>query len=532
MKKKSKSNLYINTGQEIYKKPGFLKNKSIKFNSLINNKSLTTNESGSSFSKPYNTIDQNYFNQKFNRRKNQKFSYLNMLSTYNSNNKGFSVYSTNNIFLPKIKADKERKILFDKADTILKFRQKKNMAYSLKQTKSILMQRTNEIRLKNFLITHIKERRNELCNLDKAIADNLNNAEMQFNTDYKNFINFEEDIITKEKQEQEESNNLRNKISNIENTYIKTKLKTQYLEQNIESTTKQIILLQSYAKFIHKVFDSPFFFEEIKNLKLKDKKYLTFYEKIISIFEKNKSIFEANYHIINETEEFMKRFGIFESNILLNIKKKKEIEDNVNDIKILNNKSLEQIIMRKNDLEQELISLNKIKQTTNDSINYYSIIKQNSSLNLELGMKYILELSKEFGLEKNKTGEEISVSEFMSLCQNILSILEEKEVCINEHINTIENLINKEDDKENIEDIIFKRKIENKKNKFKEYIFTQQIEKDKKKFKNKKERIILKGRKVFQDIPFYKKKKKKIKIKINNDYENYEFLNYFSDKEN
>ena len=120
----------------------------------------------------------------------------------------------------------------------------------------------------------------------------------------------------------------------------------------------------------------------------------------------------------------------------------------------------------------------------------------------------------------------------MSLCQNILSILEEKEVCINEHINTIENLINKEDDKENIEDIIFKRKIENKKNKFKEYIFTQQIEKDKKKFKNKKERIILKGRKVFQDIPFYKKKKKKIKIKINNDYENYEFLNYFSDKEN
>ena len=122
MKTKSKSNLYINIGDNYHQKQNFHKNKSSKFNSLINNKSLTTNESGgTSLSKPFNTLEQNFFSSKFNHRvPHSKFSSLNIFTNYN-NSKISDKYSTSNIFLPKIRTKTDAKKLFKKADEILNY---------------------------------------------------------------------------------------------------------------------------------------------------------------------------------------------------------------------------------------------------------------------------------------------------------------------------------------------------------------------------------------------------------------------------
>ena len=60
-----KSNLFINTGEELWKKPKFNKNNSSKFISLINNTSLTSNTSGTTFSTPQNSIEHNKKSYRF-----------------------------------------------------------------------------------------------------------------------------------------------------------------------------------------------------------------------------------------------------------------------------------------------------------------------------------------------------------------------------------------------------------------------------------------------------------------------------------
>ena len=55
----------------------------------------------------------------------------------------------------------------------------------------------------------------------------------------------------------------------------------------------------------------------------------------------------------------------------------------------------------------------------------------------------------------------------------------------------------------------------------------------KKKFKMNKfnKKFIFKGRKVFRDIPFFKKKKEEVKININNKNDIYDYFNYSNDEE-
>ena len=256
---KSKSNLYINVGEDFNKNYKFRNNTSTKFNSLIINKSLTTNTSGTTFWTPNNTIEnskmqKNIFSMK--NATNSKFSSLYIFKP------GFNNYK-NNFFLPQIRTPKELTKIIKKADSIIKYRHGKYMGKTLKQTKSILIKRSNAICLKNFLITEIKKKRDEIDYLKKEITANAEKADYQYHLDSKNFINFKEDVNKKIKNLEEEYINIReiNKIR--ENILREESLKNQSLERKIENITKQIILLQNYAKFLHIVFDIPFFLEEI-----------------------------------------------------------------------------------------------------------------------------------------------------------------------------------------------------------------------------------------------------------------------------
>ena len=528
-----KSNLLINIGEDLWKKPKIKKNQSTKFSSLINNKSLTTNTSGTTFTTPPNSIYQNkepniFINKKLKLKKiNSKFSSLNILTNFNYNDK-----YTNNIVLPQIKTPKNNIKILKKADTLIKLRHGKYAVHTLKQTVSSLLQKSNQICLNKFLITQIKNKRNEINNLSEEINSKLNEAEYQYQSDYRDFLIFEENINKKIKSQAEQYNKLQKSKINAENTYMEAAIKSQHLEAHIESMTKQIILSQNYAKFIHKFFNSPFFFDELSKINLKEKKYLNIYEKIISIFEKNKKIFEENYKILNESEEFMKRFKYFERKIINSFQIKDEIKEEINDLKILNNKLLEQLYLRRDDCEQEYQSLNDILLKTKEEINDLDNIKQNNLINLEICKKCIFDLGIYLGLEINNNVKEISLSEFAVLCKKIISFLKEKENIVNEYISNIDELIQR-DENDFIWNIINERKKINKIEKYREYLYNQNIEAQKRKFKvNTIDRkIVLKGRKVFRDIPIIKKKKKKLKIKINNENETFEYLHYYSDQD-
>ena len=523
---KSKSNLYINVGEDFNKNYKFRNNTSTKFNSLIINKSLTTNTSGTTFWTPNNTIEnskmqKNIFSMK--NATNSKFSSLYIFKP------GFNNYK-NNFCLPQIRTPKELTKIIKKADSIIKYRHGKYMGKTLKQTKSTLIKRSNAICLKNFLITEIKKKRDEIDYLQKEITANAEKADYQYHLDSKNFINFKEDVNKKIKNLEEEYINIReiNKIR--ENILREESLKNQSLERKIENITKQIILLQNYAKFLHIVFDIPFFLDEIDKYDLREKRYLSIYKQFLSSFEKNKKIIEENNMIINDSKELMNRFQYFERKTINNFEMKDKLKEEINLIKELNKTSLEQLYIKKNDLEKEYQFLNDLLSKIKEEINYFNNIKHHNEDNLEICKECLFDLGKDLNLESNNNYKDLSLSDFITLCKKISTFLEGKENNVIEYINDIKNIINSEDRKLILE-IIDERKKLNKREKYREYINNQKIEAEKRKFRANlsNKNVIFKGRKVFRDIPILKKKKINLKKNLNNEFEAYEYLNYSSD---
>ena len=204
-----KSNLFINIGEESWKNNNFQSNKNTKFSSLINNKSLTTNASGTTQSTPQLTIDQNmmnnneFTNKKKLKKSNSKISSLNIFTNYNINNK-FDEYNIN-LFLPQIKTSKGTFEVLKKADMILKIRHGKYKVRTLKQAKSNLLKKSNQINLNNYLIKKMTNKRKEINNLTKEINSKLKDAEFEFQSDLRKFLIFEE--------------NLNNKLKNLQREY-------------------------------------------------------------------------------------------------------------------------------------------------------------------------------------------------------------------------------------------------------------------------------------------------------------------------
>ena len=523
---KSKSNLFINVGEENNKKFLFRSNINPKYNSLIFNKSLTTNASGTTFWTPNNTIENTKMKKSifsFKNKTNSKFSSLSIFTP------GLNKYK-NNFFLPQIRTPTEIIKILKRADNIVKCRQGKYLGNTLKQTKSTVLKKSKEICLKNFLITQIKNKREEIDNIEKEITTNAEKADYQLHLDYQNFSNYKEGVNKEIKSLENEYKNII-QLNKIRENILKGEIsKNQSLERNIENITKKIILLQNYGKFIHIVFDSPFFIEEINKYDLKEKKYLKIYKQILEMIEKNKKIFEEDSIILNDSEELIKRYQYLEKNIVNNIKMKDEIKEEIQFLKVLNQKLLEQSYLKKIDLEKEFQSLNDVLSKTNKEINYLNDIKQNNETNFEIYKKYIYDLGKYLNLESNKCINDLSFPDFFILCKKISNFVEKKENIAFGYINNILELINSED-KKIIMGIIDERKKLTKKEKYREYIDNQKIEAIKRKFKiNASNRnIVIKGRKAFRDIPIIKKKKINIKENINNEFNSFEYLNYSSD---
>ena len=532
MKMKQLSNLYINTIEELDKSKILQKNKSSKFKSLNFNKSLTTNTSGETFSTLYNTVENSKI-IKNNNFKNVKLKFSNSNSKFSSINISIRNYNNkNNTIFPSIKSPTKTMNVIKTADAIIRIRRGRYQDKILKQTKSNLLKKSKLISLNNFLITQIKGNKDKINNLEKEISTKLKQAEKQFLADYKSFKILEENVNKSIKKRDREFNSVREITIKKEKDYFEEELVMMSLEHKIENITKQIILLQTFSKFICKVFNLPFFFEEINEMNSKDKKYLNLYKRIISIYDDEKNIIEENSKILNEYKEFMKRFQFFERKIIKNFQIKDEIEQEINDIKLLHKKLLEQLYIRKEDFENEYHSSKISLLEIHEEINNINKIKQQNLSDLELCSKCIYDLGQDFGLDLNKNYKDIPFSEFTLFCKRIISFLEGKENAINIYIDQINNLI-KTEDKEMVGEIINKRKKINKKEKYREYFENEKIEAEKRKFKsiNAKRKIVIKGRKVFQDIPIIKKKNKVYnKNIINNKNEALEYLEYSSDK--
>ena len=536
-----KKNLYINTGELLIRNSDAVNNNSSRFLSVINSKSksLTTNDSQTAFTSPFHTIGAKSQREKFiqhkkpflKSRSNKKYSSMNILTG--------SSQSKNNIFLPKIKANTLNNQLFSNADLIVSERKKSYIGRILKQTKSNLLEKSKEICLNNFLITQLKEKRDEINKKERKIFKQLSESEKRFEIDYKNFIDFVEEINQKEKDQEHFLHNFKNESKNIENNLNEQIAINKSLETKIEVEIKKILLLQTYGSFLHKVFHRYFILDKIKEMGLKGKQYLSISDKIVLLYDENKDKFFDNNDIISNVELLMDKYNYYEGKFISIIKEKEILEEELNNSRIYYKNILSQLEERKKNCEKENIKVNKEKKRQYDIINESLTFDKTKNNDIEIYIEYINELGtalKIYGSSKNlKNPKTYDILECFALCEKIKTNLSEKENIINENINNIENIINSGDkfDKDIIEKIIYERKKNNKREKQLSLIHLQKLQEIQKRLKTieKAKRIVIGGRKVFPDVPWYRHKNRKLKDDKSSECEEFEYLNYSPEKD-
>ena len=541
------SNLYINTVRQINIPENF--QNTSNFLSMMKNRSLTTNESETGFTSQFNTIATNTFRNTKTRKKpfqksksNSKCSPKNFYYRNTEENNIFNRNNENNFFLPYLTARNQTSYLINNADMIIKERKRNYMGRALKQTKSSIINKSKEICLNNYLITQLREKRTEINDKQAEILSKLNNSEKRFEIDYKNFIDFVEKINKKEKSEEEYLNNLKNKSKNIEKNFLEQKALNKNLESKAESLIKQIVILQAYGSFLHKVFYKPFIFDELKNTNMKGKKFLSLSDKIIALYEESqtKGMFEDIKDIVSDDELLMDKYIYYENKVVKIMKEKELFEQELASTENYYKNTLEHLIYRKEDCEKELNKYNKDKKEILNIMRDYNKMDINNIGEAEEYLNHIIELGTEMGMDmkkiknKNNNQNQNQIIESTQMCKETLYLLEEKEKSLNENIKFIENIINNGDldDKKLIESLIYERKKFIKKQKQAMQKELQEREERNKELRTaeKARKIIIKGRKAFPDMPIIKSKKK-IKADKNIEEENNEYLHYSSEED-
>ena len=205
----------------------------------------------------------------------------------------------------------------------------------------------------------------------------------------------------------------------------------------------------------------------------------------------------------------------------------KEIINMINKGKI----ELEILNQKLNDNQSEY---EKIKIDKKRMLSSMKEFQTNSISEIEEYLKYIIDLGNEIGIDspKSNINKNNSVTEYLYYCKDTISALEKKELLINDYIKEIEDIIinGDENDRSIIEKLLLDRKRLIKKEK-QLMLKKQQDDYDRKrKLKSieRAKRIVIKGRKVYEDNPPWNNKKKYIKKKDNNDHNEDEYL-YYSD---
>ena len=216
------------------------------------------------------------------------------------------------------------------------------------------------------------------------------------------------------------------------------------LEEKCENIIKNIVLLKNYGSFIHKVFKTPFIYDELSNEKIIWKKYINLRGKIISIYDKNNlnnniNQEEINY-ILGSDEILMQQYNQYEQKLVKILEDKnyleKEIINMINKGKI----KLEILNQKLNDNESEY---EKIKIKKKRMLSSMKEFQTNSISEIEEYLKYIIDLGNELGIDfpKSYINKNNSVTEYLYYCKDTISVLEQKELLINDYIKEIEDII-------------------------------------------------------------------------------------------
>jgi hypothetical protein len=504
---------------------------------MMNNHSTTTNESSAINNSGINNFNKNIYKLKKNYRIKKQYDSLNYLPLNTVGTGQSTWYHTKTVS----SINKEKQKLLEDADQIMKDRMRNNIGGAgfsgvNDRKKDRVLEKSKELCLNNYMITQLKEKRNEINRKEFYIDMALKNSEKQYEIDYRSFIDFVEEIKKKEKKEEEVLNKLKAKKDSTESILIDEINLNKKLEEKCENIIKNIIILKNYGSFVHKVFRTPFIYDELSKIKITGKKYINFRDIIISIYDKNNSKFSDNEddieNILESDERLIQQYNHYEERLVKILDGQDILNKEVNILVEKNESELISLKKKLNDCQKEYEKLVKDKKRILSSMKEFQM---NDVSETEQFLHYIIDLGNEVGIEgqKSSSNKNDNITEYLYYCKDTLSILEEKEISINKYIKEIENILKygDENDRNIIEKLLLERKKLIKKEKQLMLKKQQDEHEQKKKMKaiERAKRIVIRGRKVYHDIPPWQNKKKDIEKNENDDDDDNDYLFYHGD---
>ena len=460
-----------------------------------NNRSITTNESSrinNNNSYYYNNYNRHSFNPRIHK---PRYFPLNTVGTDKS-----TWYHTKTV--ASIMKEKQKEL--DAADEIMKERQKIGLGGGIGNNlkiKSKVLQKSREICLDNYMITQ---------------------------------LSFVEEIKKKEKKEEEILNKMKNKKDQTENKLNEELIINKKLMEKCEIMVKTIVLLKTYGSFVHKVFNTDFLYDKLSNSKLNYKNDIYLKDKIIALYEQSKTLpksYEEEINsILNYDESLMQQYSQYEEKVVKMLEDKNYISKEITNIKLNSEKQLKNLNKKLNEAEKEYQKLNFEKKSILTSMKEYQF---NTVSEIDELSNYIIELGTLSGLQCPRNNALENVTDFLCYCKDTINYLGEKEKMVNNYIEEIDEIIKSgnEKDKNIIEKLLFERKKLIKKEKQQKLKLEHDEYEKKKKLKaiERAKRIVIKGRKIYDNIAEWKQFHKDIKIKETEDVDDNQYLYYSSE---
>ena len=520
----SKNRVKSNSNQKLKKTPMAkpkitLTNTSNFLSTAMNNRSITTNDSS------FMNNNSRSFNPKI-----RKYIPLQTVGTDKS-----TWYHTKTV--ASIMREKKRELSI--ADEIIKERKKQGLGGGIgnnNRRRGKVLAKSREICLDNFMITQLRKKRTEISKKEYFVEKALKMSEKQYEKDYRAFIDFIGDIKRKEKKEEEILNNLKNKKDQTETKYNDELYINKKLMEKCDVMTKTIVLLKTYGSFVHKVFNTDFIYDQLSHDKLSYKNDIYLKDKIISIYEKSKNLpdsYEEEINsILNYDESLMQQYSQYEEKVVKMLEEKNYTDKEITNIKMNSENQLSGLRQKLKEAEREYQKLEWEKKSILISMKEYQI---NTLSQMDELSNYIIELGTLAGVTFHGQNGLENITDFLSYCKETIQFLSEKEKMVNYYIDEIEDIINSGDDKDKtiIEKLLFERKKLIKKEKQQKLKTEHDDYEKKKKLKaiERAKRIVIKGRKIYENIAEWNRFHKDIQIKDDDDVDDNQYLYYSSEED-
>ena len=507
---KSKKNFLVKPKISITNTSNFM-------STAMNNRSITTNESS------FMNNNSRSFNPKI-----RKYIPLQTTGTDKS-----TWYHTKTV--ASIMREKQKEL--NMADEIMKERQRQGLGGGIgnnNRRRGKVLEKSREICLDNYMITQLRQKRTEISKKEFFVEKALKLSEKQYEKDYRAFIDFVGDIKKKEKKEEEILNKLKNKKDQTETKLNDELYINKKLMEKCDVMVKTIILLKTYGSFVHKVFNTDFIYDQLSNDKLNYKNDIYIKDKIISIYEKSKTLPESYEEeinsILNYDESLMQQYSQYEEKVVKMLEDKNYINKEITNIKLNSEHQLNDLKKKLRDAEKEYQKLDLEKKSILTSMKEFQI---NSLSQMDELSNYIVELGSLAGVQTPRQNGLENITDFLSYCKGTIRFLSDKEKMVNNYIDEIEDIINSGNDKDKniIEKLLFERKKLIKKEKQQKLKAEHDEFEKKKKLKaiERAKRIVIKGRKIYENIAEWKRFHKDVKVEECDDVDDNQYLYYSSE---